>query len=103
MLLVLVHRVLGGPAIVGFFAGLKTPLAAVAAMVAAVAGIATVLPDAASPLARLLVQVPLGVVVYVATVWLMDRSLVRRFITFVVGRSGAASRRNESSTAEATG
>lgn len=103
VLLVLVHRVLGGPAIVGFFAGLRTPLASVAAMVVVVAVIAAAMPVTVSPLALLLIQIPSGVAVYAAAVWLMDRSLVRRFIAFVIGRSGAAPHGNGSATAEAAG
>jgi O-antigen/teichoic acid export membrane protein len=87
-LLLVVHRVLGRDATMGFLKAWFVPWVAITAMVAAVLAVEYHAPIGYHPAKLLLIQVPLGAIVYVATVLLIKRELIFRFIALIAaGRS----------------
>lgn len=85
-LLVVVHRVLGGEATIGFFKSWLAPSVALAAMVAAVVAIEWSMPAGYGPGKLLLIQVPAGALVYLSVITVMKRQLVLGALGFLVSR-----------------
>jgi PST family polysaccharide transporter len=83
-LLVIVHSVLGRSATSGFLKATVGPVVAIVAMVAAVLAVEWHLPVGYPPAATLLIQVPVGALVYSAVMLLLKRDLVFGLISLVL-------------------
>jgi PST family polysaccharide transporter len=83
-LLIVIHRMLGADATVGFLKASVVPFIAIAAMSAAVLAVEWHAPVGYPPAKLLLMQVPLGALVYVGTILLIKRELIFNFIALVL-------------------
>jgi PST family polysaccharide transporter len=89
-LLGVLHRYLGKAATVDLLKGSLAPLIGTAVMAAVVAAANARIPVGYSSLSRLLIEIPLGALVYVVAIALINRDVMARFLSFVVaGLRGA--------------
>jgi O-antigen/teichoic acid export membrane protein len=82
-ILSMVHQLLGPAATTQILKGSVAPLIATSAMVAAITAMTIEVLPGRSSLEILLVQVPLGAVVYAAVMGLINRDVLQRFLSFI--------------------
>lgn len=89
LLLGVLHRLLGKTATIDLLKGSFAPLIATAIMAGAVAVANALVLVGYSPLSRLLIEIPLGALVYVAAIGIIKRDVMMRFLAFVAAGLGS--------------